>query len=95
MLSLLYTYTCWRDSQAHQHLQISIIHVSAVADDVGHGFSHSQCLHRWFNSTNPAIKKGRWSEEEDEVTKCIHVDENTFYMYTCTWCTHLYNHVCA
>ena len=47
------------------------MYILAVADEVGHGVSHSQCLHRWFNSTNPSIKKGRWSEQEDEVADSI------------------------
>ncbi|KAI9295289.1 hypothetical protein K502DRAFT_225978 [Neoconidiobolus thromboides FSU 785] len=28
-----------------------------------------QCLHRWAKALNPAIKRGRWTPEEDEVLK--------------------------
>ena len=46
---------------------MDLLIISTVAAYVGNGYSHSQCLHRWFNSTNPTIKKGRWSKEEDEA----------------------------
>lgn len=32
-----------------------------------HGRSGKQCRERWFNNLNPGLKKGNWSEEEDEM----------------------------
>eukprot|EP01017_Pseudomicrothorax_dubius_P031725 TRINITY_DN4074_c0_g3_i2.p1 TRINITY_DN4074_c0_g3~~TRINITY_DN4074_c0_g3_i2.p1 ORF type:complete len:500 (-),score=94.89 TRINITY_DN4074_c0_g3_i2:168-1667(-) len=31
------------------------------------GRSGKQCRERWFNNLNPCVKKGSWSEEEDEL----------------------------
>ena len=49
----------------HSHKSCSLV---AVSEYVGGGCSHNQCLHRWFNSINPQIKKGRWNKDEDEVS---------------------------
>ena len=75
----------------------SIFVFVAVADYVGHGFSHSQCLHRWFNSTNPTIKKGRWSENEDEVynNMHVHVHVHDAFTYMCMMhSVYMHEHFC-
>ena len=37
-----------------------------VADYLGDRTSN-QCLNRWEKSLNPSIKRGKWSQKEDEV----------------------------
>jgi len=39
---------------------------SDVADEM-HGRSGKQCRERWHNHLNPDVKKGSWTEEEDEI----------------------------
>jgi len=40
-----------------------------ISLEMERGRTKVQCLNRWNKITHPALKKGQWSEEEDELLR--------------------------
>ncbi|ORY81301.1 Homeodomain-like protein [Leucosporidium creatinivorum] len=45
-----------------------------IARRVGGERSNKDCRKRWFHSLDPAVRKGRWSTEEDQLLRDLHAE---------------------
>lgn len=50
---------------SYSHRSNANLFVFSVADHVGRNFN--QCITRWTNTLDPAIKKGKWTPQEDAI----------------------------